>query len=118
MRIFKNKAFRKWAEKAHLSDCTLITAVSEIERGLVDADLGGHVFKKRIPVGGQGKRSGARTLLAYQVNDKAFFVYGFAKNERSNINTEELKALKAYALTLLAYSNEALAKAVSAGALI
>jgi hypothetical protein len=40
MRIFKNKAFNKWAEKEGLSDDALWTAVDEMERGLIDADLG------------------------------------------------------------------------------
>ena len=54
MRIFKNKAFNKWAEKENVSDDALREALKEIERGLVDADLGGHVFKKRVPVAGKG----------------------------------------------------------------
>ena len=84
MRIFKNKVFNKWAEKEGLSDDTLRVAVDEMERGLIDADLGGHVVKKRVAVGGRGKSSGVRTLLAYKSGDKAFFVYGFAKNARMN----------------------------------
>ncbi|MCP3688954.1 MAG: type II toxin-antitoxin system RelE/ParE family toxin, partial [Gammaproteobacteria bacterium] len=32
-----------------------------------------------------GKSGGARTLLAYKVGGKAFFVYGFAKNVRGNV---------------------------------
>ena len=69
MRIFKNKAFTKWAEKEGLSDDALQIAVDEMERGLIDADLGGHVVKKRVAVGGRGKRGGVRTLLAYKSGD-------------------------------------------------
>lgn len=65
-----------------------------MECGLVDADLGGHIFKKRVALEGRGKRGSVRTLLAYKVADKAFFVYGFAKNTRANISDRELKALK------------------------
>ena len=65
-----------------------------MERGLIDADLGGHVMKKRIAVGGRGKSGGARTLLAYKSGDKAFFVYGFAKNALANVSADELRALK------------------------
>jgi len=49
-----------------------------MEQGLVDADLGGHVMKKRVALPGRGKSSGARTNIACQVEDKAFFIYGFA----------------------------------------
>lgn len=118
MWVFKNKAFSKWATKEGLSDGALLAAVEEIARGLVDADLGGHVFKKRVAVGGRGKSGGVRTLLAYRAGDKAFFVYGFAKNVRANISDKELKALKLYADTLLSYSKAELNKAVKSGALI
>lgn len=118
MRVFKNKAFSKWAAKEGLSDGALLTAVEEMGHGLLDADLGGHMFKKRVAIGGRGKSGGLRTLLAYKVGDKAFFVYGFAKRARANINEKELKALKLYADTLLNYSNKELNKAIKNGALI
>jgi hypothetical protein len=117
MRIFKNKAFSKWAVRESLDDESLRTAVDEMERGLIDADLGGHVVKKRVALAGRGKRGGARTLIAYQVGDKAFFVYGFAKNARANIKPQELEGLKAYAAILLSYSDNDLGKAVKTGAL-
>lgn len=118
MQIFKNKAFNKWAAKEGLSDRALQDAIEEIAHGLVDADLGGHVFKKRVAVSGRGKSGGVRTLLAYRVEDKAFFVYGFAKNARANISDKELKALKLYADVLLSYSKSELNKAVNSGELI
>lgn len=118
MRVFKNKAFSKWASKEGLNDQSLRDAIDEIERGLVDADLGGHVYKKRVAVGGRGKSGGVRTLLAYKIGDKAFFVYGFAKNARANIKADELKGLKAYADVLLKYSDKELKQAVKAGVLI
>lgn len=118
MRIFKNKAFSKWATKEGLDDDALRAAVDEMERGLIDADLGGHVVKKRVAIGGRGKSGGARTLLAYKVGNKAFFVYGFAKNARANISADELKALKHLAKELLSYSDKALTEAIEHGALI
>jgi len=118
MRIFKNKAFSKWAAKEGLSDEALQMAVAEIENGLVEADLGGHVIKKRVALVGRGKSGGARTLLAYRVEDKAFFVYGFAKNARSNIKPDELKALKMLAAQLLGYNDKELDKAVEKRILI
>ncbi len=118
MQAFKSRAFSKWAAKEGLSDGALLAAVEEIDRGLVDADLGGQVYKKRVAVGGRGKSGGVRTLLAYRAGDKAFFIYGFAKNVRANIRDKELKALKLYADTLLSYSKAELNKAVKHGALI
>ena len=118
MRIFKNKAFSKWAAKEGLTNDALRVAINEIKCGLIDADLGGYVIKKRVALVGRGKGGGARTLLAYRVGDKAFFVYGFAKNAKSNIKTNELKGLKAYAAVLLNYSDKELNKAVESRVLI
>ena len=118
MRVFKNKGFSNWAEKEGLDDDALLTAVNEMDRGLIDADLGGHVVKKRIALAGRGKSGGVRTLLAYMVGNKAFFVYGFAKSARANISADELKALKHLAKELLNYTDKALAEAITHGALI
>ena len=46
---------------------------------------------------GQGKRSGARTLIATNKKNRWFFLYGFLKNERKNISVKETEALQALA---------------------
>jgi hypothetical protein len=76
------------------------------------------VLKKRVASGGQGKRGGPRTLLAYQAGNKVFFVYGFAKNVKSNISKKELLALKHYASQLLSYTAKELKQATKAGELV
>ena len=114
MQIFQTKWFAHWADKEGLSPQVLCAAVAEISRGLVDANLSGHVVKKRVALGGRGKSGGVRTLLAYKLNDKAFFLYGFAKNQQSNITDKELKALKLLAAKLLAYDSRQLAVAITA----
>lgn len=40
MRVFKTRAFNRWAVKAGISDTALLKAVADIESGLIDADLG------------------------------------------------------------------------------
>ena len=86
-------------------------------RGLVDAKLGGNLYKKRVAAPGRGKRRSYRTLVAFKPEDKAFFIYGFAKNERANINGKEERALKAIANELFGYDARATKKALDAGAL-
>lgn len=83
-------------KKERVTDICLCNAVYEIKNGLVDADLGGGLIKKRIARSGAGKRGGYRTLVAFQsCKDKnAFFVFGFSKNERDNINLDEKDAYK------------------------
>jgi len=118
MRIYKSKWFNKWADKEGLTDEALKDAVAEMEDGLIDADLGGHVFKKRAAIEGQGKIGGLRTILAFKVDNKAFFMFGFPKNTQDNINSKELKTFKRMAKELLGYSDAELKKAVKAGSMI
>lgn len=118
MRTFKTKWFQRWASKEDLSDDALRRTVVEMVAGLVDADLGGHVLKKRVALPGRGKRGSLRTLVAFKADDKAFFIYGFAKNERDNVNQTELKALRLLATELLSYSPAQLTKAITAGELV
>jgi hypothetical protein len=101
--------------KTGLSDGALCQAVQEMVQGLVDADLGGNVVKKRVALPGQGKRGGARTIVTTQMADRWFFLFGFSKNERANIDTEELKALQELAKQYLALNDQQLEHVVSDG---
>lgn len=83
--------------------------------GLISADLGGGLIKQRIARSGQGKSGGFRSIIIFKAGDKAFFVYGFAKNQKTNINEKELKALKKLSIELLSYSEEDLLKAIQHG---
>lgn len=83
--------------------------------GLSSTDLGGGLFKTRLAKQGSGKSSGYRTLLALKVEDKAFFVYGFSKNERDNISKKELYTFKELASTLLGLNEEQLNLALTNG---
>lgn len=56
-------------------------------------------------------------MLAFRVDDRAFFVFGFAKNERSNVSEKELRTLKRLALELLSYDARRLAQSLRAGEL-
>lgn len=118
MRILKTRIFDRWANNEGLTDQILAEAVGEMEQGLIEATLGGHVYKKRVALPGHGKRGGSRILLAYQNKDKAFFIFGFSKNERTNINAKELKSLKLLADELLNYSNKKLERAIKVNELI
>ncbi len=118
MRVFKTKAFSRFARKAALDDGALCKAVADAERGLIDADLGGGVIKQRIARRGGGKSGGFRTVILYRRGTRAFFVYGFAKSERANVSQDELAALKELASEMLAYDDAKIAKAIESGPLI
>jgi len=83
--------------------------------GLIDADLGGGVLKKRIALPGQGKRGGARTIVATNLGNRWFFLYGFAKNERANIGERELRLFREVATDLLGLDDRQIAVALSSG---
>ena len=112
-RIFKTRYFSRWMRKTELSDESLYRAICEMEQGLIDADLGGGLFKKRIALPRKDKSGSTRTLLATNKNDRWFFVFGYEKKERANINKTELNALKTIAADLLSYSDTELNKAVN-----
>ncbi len=84
-------------------------------QGLIDADLGGHVVKKRVALPGRGKRGAARTIVATRMSDRWFFLFGFSKSERSNIDKGELKLFQEVAKDLLAFNDRQLADALFAG---
>lgn len=116
-RVFKTRHFSRWMRKTELTNRALCHAVAEMAQGLVDADLGGGVVKKRVGLAGRGKRGGARTLVATNKGDRWFFVFGFEKNERANIADDELDALQNIATQLLASTGRQLDEAVKDGSL-
>jgi hypothetical protein len=116
--ILKTKKFDRWARKAALTDVLLCHAVEEMVNGLIDADLGGGVFKKRVALPGKGKSGSLRTLLATNRHDRWFFVFGFEKNDRANISTKELEALQLLADTLLSLHDEQIRTAIVEGTLL
>ena len=118
MAVYKTRWFDRWARKEGLSTASLCAAVNEMSDGLIDADLGGGLVKKRIGRLGQGKRGGYRTLVATTKGIRWVFVFGFPKNERSNIDKDETEALKKLAAHLLSLTAQAVVKAQSAGELI
>ena len=116
--FYKTKFFSKWARKIGLNDLLLRNAVLEIQNGLLDANLGGGIVKKRVSLPGRGKRGSTRTLLATNFHNRWIFVYGFEKNEMENISEKELTTLKMLANDLLAMSAAQIKVAIYKGFLV
>lgn len=104
MRIFKNVWFRKFARRENISDAALCDAVARARAGLIDADLGGGLIKQRVARPGAGRSGGYRTLILFRADRRAVFAFGFAKNDRANLNEEEEAAFKKAAKLVLAFS--------------
>lgn len=117
MRVFTTKWFARFGRRENITDATLCEAVERAGQGLVDADLGGGVFKQRIARPGSGRSGGFRTILLLKIGTRAVFVYGFAKSARANIDKAEVDGFKVLAEELLAYDDEQIEKALEAGAL-
>jgi len=118
MRVFKNKAVSRFADKNAISEGDLCEAVRRASRGLVDADLGGGVIKQRLARKGEGKSGGFRSMILFKEQNRAVFVHGFAKKDLGNISPKELKALKRLAKIMLAYSDAQLTSIVASGTLV
>ncbi|MGB1252100.1 MAG: type II toxin-antitoxin system RelE/ParE family toxin [Candidatus Promineifilaceae bacterium] len=118
MRSFKNAWFKRFARREKISDKTLRKAIRQANDGLIDADLGGNVIKQRIPRRGQGKSGGYRTIVIFKKDDKAFFIYGFAKSDQANISKQELQAFKLAAKELLALSEKQIEQLIKNNALM
>jgi hypothetical protein len=103
--------------KTDIDDQLLLDAVEEMERGLVDADLGGRVYKKRIALPGRGKRGSIRTLIAANKVTRWIFLYGYEKNDRDNITVAELSVWRMLARDLLECSDADLDSAQAHGQL-
>ncbi|MDE0409372.1 MAG: type II toxin-antitoxin system RelE/ParE family toxin [Alphaproteobacteria bacterium] len=101
MRVFCTRPFARFADREGLTDPDLCEAIRRIQRGLVDADLGGGVIKQRIGRRGQGRSGGFRTIVLFRRGEFAFFVYGFAKNARDNLRRDELRAFRKLADEML-----------------
>jgi len=118
MRVFKYKTFVKWAKKQGMNDDDLKKAIAEIQIGLIDANLGGDVYKKRIGIHGRGKRSSHRTIVLMKVGDIAIFVHGFAKGEKDNIAKNELEGFKVMAEAFLGLNGEQIAVLIDKQSLV
>lgn len=101
MRVFKSKWFVRFARKENISDAALAEAISRLNDGLVDADLGGGMVKQRVSRPGEGRSGGYRTIIALKTGETAFFIYGFSKNARDNIDVQDFKLLKTVAFKFL-----------------
>lgn len=117
MRIFKTKWLVRFARRAQIADESLREAIDRAGRGLIDADLGDGIIKQRVARSGQGRSGGYRMVIAYRAGTRAVFLYAFAKNERENINADELTTFREIGAAWLRADTRFLAQALEDGGL-
>jgi hypothetical protein len=118
MRIFKNPWFTRFAAKEGITDIELRDMVNRLEAGQADADLGGGVYKVRMARPGAGKSGGYRVIVLFRSGERTFYVYGFPKSAKANIDKKELRAFKELAKEMLGFSKLQLKKFKEDGTLI
>lgn len=112
------KKFGKWAKKKKLTSQDLTKSLTEVVDGMFEANLGGHIYKKRVARSGKGKSGGFRTIICFKQNDRAIYLHGFSKSSKGNISDRELQSLKKLAAILLNMNNDDLRVAISSGVLV
>lgn len=119
MRVFKNKWFNHWARREGVADAVLHDAAQEIVAGKVEANLGGCLFKKRLPRTGGGKRGAYRVVVGYKRPhiERIIFLYAFAKSDKATISVKEEAALSLVAESFVAAADEPLQELLAAGAI-
>jgi len=118
MKVLKRMDIARWQTHEKLSDAALCKAVKEMESGLIDADLGSFLYKKRVARAGSGKSGGYRTLLSARMGSRYVFLHGFSKSDKANITQNEKKALQYAGRVFVELSAEALSRALLAGVLL
>ncbi|WP_184254546.1 type II toxin-antitoxin system RelE/ParE family toxin [Granulicella mallensis] len=117
MRVFKSRTFAQFCRKNRIADADLCEVANDMSLGSIDADLGGGVFKQRLRRPGQGKSGGFRTIVLLRREKRLTFAYGFAKNERDNIDRSELVQFRKLAKEIFQYDEEEVRRLLEAGAL-
>jgi len=117
-RIMKRRGFARWQMSEKLPDAALCQVVREMERGLIEADLGGFLYKKRVARSGSGKRGSYRTLLSARIGSRYVFLHGFPKSDKANITQDEKGALQYAGKVFLELSSDTLSKALQSGVLL
>ena len=89
-RMFKTAWFAKASRKTGISDNQLCIAIAQVMQGQAD-DLGGGVFKKRL------NDNRHRSIILAKGSRYWIYEYLFAKQDRDNIDADELAVFRALA---------------------
>jgi hypothetical protein len=118
VRTFKTKWFGRFADKENLGDDELKAVVTALEAGEFAVNLGGGVYKQRIARDGGGKSGGYRVIVLLKSGEMAFFVYGFSKSTRENIDDKEKREFKKMAKYYFELDEKTINAALEAGKFI
>ena len=118
MEKYKSRDFVRWADDEGITDDVLQKILWEMSKGLLGDRLGADVYKKRIALPGRGKCGGARTIVIFRSNELVIFLYGYSKNEKSNLTPKELLAVRVLSKSLTGLPVEQRKQKVVEGTLV
>ncbi len=119
MKILITNWFRKWLNKVNIENDDLISSANIInENDETAVNLGSGLYKIRVKRKHQGKRGSYRTLLILKKEKLILYVYGFAKNEKDNLEKDELKYFKKLSKDIIRMSEEELLIQIKSGSFI
>ena len=110
-RFFKSKWFSKAAKEHGISDKELCQALAEARKGQAD-DLGGGVFKKRL------NDNEDRSIILAKGGHFWIYEYLYAKKDRENIDSSELKDFRTLAKTYAGLTEKQLNELLDDGDLV
>ncbi len=119
MKILITNWFNKWLKKISIDKAELISSakiLNEIDETAVN--LGSGLYKVRIKRKYQGKSGGYRTLLIFKKDELILYVYGFTKNEKDNLDKDELKLFKKLSKDIMRMSKEEILNQIKSGSFI
>jgi len=117
VRIFKTSWFSRFAGKESITDDELIIVVNQLEEEQDLVNLGGDVFKVRVARTGEGKSGGYRIIVFFRSKEKTFFVYGFSKSKKDNIDQKEKRDFKVLSKKYFALTDDIIKRMVKMGKL-
>ncbi|HEY1904065.1 MAG TPA: type II toxin-antitoxin system RelE/ParE family toxin [Terracidiphilus sp.] len=117
MQVFLAKWMARFARREKISHASLCEAIARVERGLIDADLGGGLIKQRVARAGKGRSGGYRTILAYRRSGRAIFVFGFAKSRLENVGSDDLETLREIAAIWMPADQQKITRGIQSGEL-
>ncbi len=119
MKILITNWFRKWLKKVNIENDDLISSANIItENDETAVNLGSGLYKVRIKRKYQGKSGGYRTILIFKKDELILYVYGFAKNEKDNLDKDELKLFKKLSKDIMRMSKEEILNQIKSGSFI
>jgi hypothetical protein len=90
MRVYLPRSFQRDAARQGITNEDCQEAIRKVQKGLVDASLGGGLIKQRIATGNRGASKGSRAVIFYKRGELAVFLHVFLKSRKVSLKPSEL----------------------------